>query len=172
MWNTILLCKRFYLLVLFNSSAIFQPQFPCYVPVVIVLALHCHSDLRSYTKEINFYVSTIFLQKREQSIYVLCTKLHDTLAYTAGKNEVIWFRPTVGETCPCKSVQHGATVTVSTYLNTFVCSAVVGRVCQCKKSAKYACSVTRALVEVPSINLHEKSVKWEASRFMRRADMP
>jgi hypothetical protein len=63
---------------------------------------------------------------------VLCTKLRDTLAYTAGKNKMIWFRPSVGETCPCTSVQHGATETVSTNLNTFVCSAFVGRVGQCK----------------------------------------
>jgi hypothetical protein len=58
-----------------------------------------------------------------------------TLAYTAGKNKMIWFRPSVGETCPCTSVQHGATETVCTYLNAFVCSAVVGRVCRCKISA-------------------------------------
>ena len=29
-------------------------------------------------------------------------------------------------------------------LNAFVCSAVVGRACQCKISAKYGCSVTTA----------------------------
>jgi hypothetical protein len=61
------------------------------------------------------------------------------------KNKMIWFRPAVGETCPCTSVQHGAIEPVSTYLNAFVCSAVVGRVCQCKISAKYWCSVTTAL---------------------------
>jgi len=55
---------------------------------------------------------------------------------------MIWFRPSVGETCT--SVQHGATETVSTYLNAFVCSTVVGRVRQCKISAKYGCSVTTA----------------------------
>jgi len=44
------------------------------------------------------------------------TKLHDTLAYTDGKNKMIWFRPSVGEICPCTSVQHGTTETVSTYL--------------------------------------------------------
>jgi len=76
---------------------------------------------------------------------VLSTKLHDTLAYTAGKNKMIWFRPSVSETCPCTSVQHGAIETVSTYLNAFVCSAVVGCVCHCKISAKYGCSVTTAL---------------------------
>ena len=76
---------------------------------------------------------------------MLSTKLHDTLAYTAGKNKMIWFRPLVGETCPCTSVQHGATETVSTYWNGFVCSAVVGRVCQCKISTKYGCSVITAL---------------------------
>ena len=46
---------------------------------------------------------------------------------------------------PCTSVQHGATETVCTYWNAFVCSAVVGRVCQCKISAKYGCSVTTTL---------------------------
>jgi len=70
--------------------------------------------------------------------------LHDTLADTAGKNKMIWFRPSVGETCLCMSVQHGATETAYTYLNAFVCSAVVGRVCQCKISAKHGCSVTTA----------------------------
>jgi len=73
------------------------------------------------------------------------TKLHDTLAYTDGQNKMIWFRPSVGETCPCTSVQHGTTETVSTYLNVFVFSADVGGVCQCKISAKYGCSVTVAL---------------------------
>jgi hypothetical protein len=77
---------------------------------------------------------------------VFSKQLRDTLAYTAGKNKMTWFRPSVGETCPCTSVQHGATETVSTYLNTFVCSAVVGRVCRCKISAKYGCSVTIALL--------------------------
>jgi hypothetical protein len=57
-------------------------------------------------------------------------------------------RPSVGETCPCTSVQHGATDTVSTYLNAFVCSAVVGRACRCKISAKYGCSVTTALYKL------------------------
>jgi len=79
---------------------------------------------------------------------VLSTKLHDTLTYTDGKNKMIWFRPSVGETRPCTSVQHGATETVSIYFNAFVFSAVVGRVCQCKKSAKYGCSVTIALYEL------------------------
>jgi hypothetical protein len=60
--------------------------------------------------------------------------------------EMIWFRPSVGETCPCTSVQNGATETVSTYLNAFVCSAVFGSVCQCKISAKYGCSMTTALM--------------------------
>jgi hypothetical protein len=94
------------------------------------------------------------------------------------KNKVIWLRPSVGETCPCTSVQHGATETVSTYLtlnlltttivappsnaskwqmgfnsafkglNAFVCSAIFGRVCHCKISAKCGCSVTTAQ-EVP-----------------------
>ena len=82
------------------------------------------------------------IKKLKQGIDVFSTKLHDTLAYTAGKNKMIWFRPSVGETCPCTSVQHGATETVSTYLNAFVCSAVIGRVCQCKISGKYGCSVT------------------------------
>ena len=55
---------------------------------------------------------------------------------------MIWFRPSVGETRPCTSVLHDAAETVSTGLNAFVCSAVVGRVCQCKISAKYGRSVT------------------------------
>ena len=55
-----------------------------------------------------------------QTCDVFSTKLHDTLAYTDGKNKMIWFRPSVGETRPCTSVQHGATETVSTYLNAFV----------------------------------------------------
>jgi hypothetical protein len=58
---------------------------------------------------------------------------------------MIWFRPSVGETCPCTSVQHGTTETVSTYLNACVFSADVGSVRQCKISAKYGCSVTVAL---------------------------
>ena len=55
------------------------------------------------------------ITKRKQGTDVLSTKLHDTLTYTAGKNKMIWFRPSVGETCACTSVQHGATETVSTY---------------------------------------------------------
>ena len=79
--------------------------------------------------------------------------LQDTLAYTAGKkNKMIWFRPSVGETRPCTSVQHGATETATTYLNAFVWPAVVGRVCQCKISAKYGCTVTTAWVRVGQEN--------------------
>ena len=85
------------------------------------------------------------IKKRKQGSDVFSTNLHDTLAYTAGKNKMIWFRLSVGETRPCTSVQHGATETVSSYLNAFVCSAVFCRVCQCKISAKYGCSVTIAL---------------------------
>ena len=61
------------------------------------------------------------ITKRKQGSDVLSSKLHDTQAYTAGKNKMIWFRPSVGETCACTSVQHGATETISTYLNAFVC---------------------------------------------------
>jgi hypothetical protein len=89
----------------------------------------------------HIYIYT-YIKKRKQDIDVFSTKLHDTLAYTAGKNKIIWFRPSVVETCPCTTVQHGATETVSTYLNAFVSPAVVGRVCQCNISAKYGCSVT------------------------------
>ena len=64
---------------------------------------------------------------------------------TEKKNKMIWFRPSVGETCPCTSVQHGTTDTVSTYSNAVVFSADVGSVRQCKISAKYGCSVTVAL---------------------------
>ena len=79
------------------------------------------------------------------------------------KNKMIWFRPSVGETRPCTSVQHGATETVSTYWNAFVCSAVVGRVCQCQISAKYGCSVTTAYKSVtlaipPKINYWLKQI--------------
>jgi hypothetical protein len=56
----------------------------------------------------------IYIKKRKQGIDVLSTKLHDTLAYTAGENKLIWFRPSVGETCLCTSVQPSATETVST----------------------------------------------------------
>ena len=55
------------------------------------------------------------IKKQKQGIDVLSTKLHDTPAYKAGK-KMFWFRPSVGETCPCTSVHHGATETVSTYL--------------------------------------------------------
>jgi hypothetical protein len=81
-----------------------------------------------------------------QTSDVFTTKLHDTLAHTDGKNKMICFRPSVGETCPCTSVQDGTTETVSTSLNAFVFSADVGSVRQCKISAKYGCSVTVALL--------------------------
>ena len=74
---------------------------------------------------------------------MLSTKLHETFGR---KNKMIWFRPSVGETCPCTSVQHGATDTVSTHWNAFFCSAAVGSVWLCKISVKYGCSVTTALV--------------------------
>ena len=73
------------------------------------------------------------------------TKVRDTPANTAGKNKMIWFRSSVGETCRCTLVQHGATETVSTYLDEFVYSAIVCRLCQCKISVKYGSSVTTAL---------------------------
>ena len=76
---------------------------------------------------------------------------------------MISFRPSVGETFPCTSVQHGATETVSTYLNAFVCSAVVGRVCHCKISAKYGCSVTTAL-ERHLLTL----VSWHLAFFLQQ----
>ena len=99
------------------------------------------------------------------------TKLHDTLAYTDGKNKMIWFRPSVGKTCPCTSVQHGTTETVSTYLNAFAFSAAVVSVRQRKISAKHGCSVTVALktqicvtrLQCVKINLNEmrsENVDW------------
>ena len=94
--------------------------------------------------------------KKKQSNFRKCISPEERLAVTLRyytthwhtrpeKNKMIWFRPSVGETCPCTSVQHGATETATTDLNAFVCSAVVGRVYQCKISAKYGCSVTTAL---------------------------
>ena len=68
---------------------------------------------------------------------------------------MIQFRQSVGETCPCTSVQRGFTQTVSTYLNAFVYSAVVGRVCQCKLSAKYGCSATTAQINMLSAECAE-----------------
>ena len=77
-----------------------------------------------------------------QTCDVFSMKLHDTLAYTDGKNKMIWFRPSVGESCPCTSVQHGTTETVSTYLNAFVFFLPMSAV---YASVKYGCSVTVAL---------------------------
>ena len=91
----------------------------------------------------------------KQSNFRKCTSPEERLSVTLRyytthwhtrpeKNKMIWFRLSVGETYPCTSVQHGTTETASTYLNAFVCSAFVGRVCQCKISAKYGCSVNTA----------------------------
>ena len=74
-------------------------------------------------------------------MYVLSTKPHDTLAYTAGKKQ----NDLVSTVSRRNMSLRFATETVSTYWNAFVCSAVVGRVRQCKISAKYACSVTTDL---------------------------
>jgi len=126
----------------------FQPKFSCYVPIVVVLALYIqqwYTFIHERNQLFSYQPFSSNITKRKQGTDVLSTTLHDTLAYTARKNKMIWFRPSVGETCPCTSVQHGATETVSSYLNPFVCSAVVGRACQCKTSAKYGCSVTTAL---------------------------
>jgi hypothetical protein len=73
------------------------------------------------------------------------TRNYTTNRRTRPEKKMIWFRPSVDETCPCTSVQHGATETVSTYLNAFVRSAVVGILCQRKISAKYGFSLTTAL---------------------------
>jgi hypothetical protein len=144
MWHTVLLCKEFYLLVLFLFLGYFQPKFSRYVPVVVILTLYIPQWFPFIHQRNQFLsINHFLIKKRKQGIDVLSTKLHDTLAYTAGK-KMIWFRPSVGETRPCTSVQHGATETVSIYFNAFVCSAVVGLVRQCKKSAKNGCSVTIA----------------------------
>jgi len=147
MWNTVLLCKNVTYLY-FSVPRLFPTKVfllrPCCGSSYSVhpTVVYVHTPKKSISQYQPFSSN---IKKRQQGIYVLSTKLHDTLAYTAGKNKMIWFRPSVGETYPCTSVQQGATETASTYLNAFVCSAVVGRVCQCKISAKYGCSVTTAL---------------------------
>ena len=52
-------------------------------------------------------------------------------------------------------------------LNAFVCSAVVGRVCQCKISAKYGRSVTTAL----SVHTHG-TTRLPMARFSRNIARP
>ena len=84
--------------------------------------------------------------KRKQGIDVLGTKLRDTLAYTAWKkkkqNDLV---STVSRRNMSVHVGAARRHWDRLHLNAFVCSAVVGRVCQCKISAKYGCSVTTAL---------------------------
>jgi len=147
MWNTVLLCTNFTYLC-FSIPQLFPTK-------VFLLHPCCGSScsvhptvvyIQTPKKSISQYQPfSSNIKKRKQGINVLSTKLQGTLAYTAGKNKMIWFRPSVSKTHPCTSVQHGATETVLTYLNTFVCSAIVGHVCHCKISAKYGCSVTTAL---------------------------
>ena len=147
MWNTVLLCKNFTYLC-FSIPQPFPNKFfllrpccgsSCSVHLTLV---YVHTPKKSVSRYQPFSSN---LKRRKQGIEVFSTKLHDALAHTAGKNKMILFRPSVGETCPCTSVQHGAAETVSTDLNAFVCSAVVGLVRQCKISAKYGRSVTTAL---------------------------
>jgi len=84
------------------------------------------------------------------------------------KNKMIWFRPSVGETCRCTSVQHGATDTVSTYWNAFVCSATVGSIYQCKISAKYGCSVATDLVYcAQKFDRYVFTIHWRLSHIWK-----
>ena len=147
MWNTVLLCKNFTYLC-FSIPQLFPTKVfllhPCCGSSCSVhpTLVYVHTPKKSISRYQPFSSN---IKKRKQATDVLSTKLHDTLAHTAGKNKMIWFWLSVGETRPCTLVQHGVTETISTYLNAFVCSAVVGRVCQCKISAKCGCSVTTAL---------------------------
>jgi len=168
MWNTVLVCNNLTYLC-FSIPQPFPNKFfllrPCCGSSCSVhpTLVYVHIPNKSVSQYQPFSSN---IKKRKQGIEALSTKLHDTLAYMAGKNKIIGFRPSVGETCPCKSVQQGAAETVSTDLNAFVCSAVVGRVCRCKISAKYACSVTTAL-HVRLYILKYKAVIWFTYQITR-----
>ena len=131
----------------FQLLSYFQPVFllcPCCGSSCSVhpAPVYFHTQKKSVSQNQPFSSN---IKKRKQGIDVLSKKLHNTMAYTARENKMIWSRSSEGETCSCMSVQNGATETVSTYLMAFVCSAVVGRVWQCKIQAKHGCSVTTAL---------------------------
>ena len=118
MCNTVLMCKHF---------SYFPFSIPQLFPTKVFLLRPCcgtscpvhpkmvyvHTPNKSISQYQPFSSN---IKKRKQGIDVLSTKLHDALAHTAGKNKMICFRPSVGETCRCRSVQHGATETVSTDL--------------------------------------------------------
>jgi hypothetical protein len=90
------------------------------------------------------------------------TKLHETLAYTAGKKQ---------NDMASTFSQQNMSVHVSAarrhwdrlHLNAFVCSAAVGRVRRCKISAKYGCSVTTALDRRYGIPKEQRSkLNWKS----------
>ena len=118
MWYTVLLCKNITYLC-FSIPQLFLAKIfllrPCCGSSCSVhpTVVYVHTPKKSISQYQQFSSN---ITKWKQGIVVFGSKLRDILAYTAGKNKMIWFRPSVGETCPCTSVQHGATETVSTDL--------------------------------------------------------
>jgi len=91
MWNTVLLCKNFTYLCFSITQ-----QFPTKVFLlrpfcgkscpVHPTVVYVHTPKKSVSQYKPFSSN---IKKRKQGVDVFSTKLHDTLAYTAGKNK--WF---------------------------------------------------------------------------------
>ena len=106
MWNTVLLCKSFTYLC-FSIPQLFPTT-------VSLLRPCCDSSCSAHPRMI--YVHT---PKKSTSLYQPFSSRNGNKALMcfARNYTTHWHtRPTVGKTRPCTSVQHGATVTVSTYL--------------------------------------------------------
>jgi hypothetical protein len=108
MWNTVLL-RKYFTYLCFTVPQIFPTKVfllrPCCGSSCSVhpTVVYVHTPKKSVSQYQPFSSN---INKWKQGIYVLSTKLHDTRAYKAGKNNMIWFRPSVGGTCPCTDV-HG-----------------------------------------------------------------
>ena len=99
MWNTVLLGKNVTYLC-FSIPQLFPTKVfllrPCCGSSCSVhpTVVYVHTPKKSISQ---YQAFSSNIKKRKHGIDVLCTKLHDTLAYTAGKNKMIWVRPSVAE---------------------------------------------------------------------------
>ena len=80
-----------------------------------------------------------------KSLCVHVMKQHLALAYTAGRNKLNLVS-TVSRSNTSVHASAKRRQCDRHHLHGFVCSAVIGRVRQCEKSAKYGCSVTAACI--------------------------
>ena len=123
--------------MLFNSSAISNRSFLATSLFWQFLFGTFHSGLRSYTKEIIFPIPNIF---RDENKALMCLARNNTTHWRKRPEKTNISRRSMSVHVIVARRDRDCL-----YLKVLVCSAVVGRVCRCKISAKCGCSATTAL---------------------------